>query len=1012
MCIRRFLVFLFLICAFISRATNLRFTNLGMQQGLSATSAGCIFTDSRGFTWIATNTGLNRFDGESFTVFSPHRHDSASLPGEIINSIGEDSSGMLWIGTNLGIARFNPWNGKAETIKQFHSEGGDMDLCISAMVDHDQNVWARSVDGLWKYDRTKNYFIKQLRCDGKNNRPDRCTNFYEDRHHRFWITSYSGIYQYDPSSGSLDNFLPGGKPALVTSIFEDHSGKLWYSTWGGGVGFFNPKTKIFFARKWVENPVIPSAENIAMGFAEVLNENQYQLWIATNAGLVLVKNPQDENYELIFFHHDPSNPESISSDQVNYVWESNHQLWAGTGGGVSVLLPEKQAFRDFAPDYKGQTIHLVNEKNGNLFSCTWYGNGLQKIDPHGNILRCWKTIPENSNDIDCGQVSDVVRGKDGSLWVATFGGLSHGDADGNSFQQVLPVAGENSICDKHITCLAVDREGKLWCGSYGKGISVLDPATNIFKNFTRQSSGLTDNLVWTMVCNSEGNTWVGTNKGICYFDKDKNKFISTEYILRDADTVLLTICSNIFEDKEGRMWFGTDNGLFVREKNNSFHVYQKEEGLADNRIRGIREDHSGNIWVSTSNGLSELDPFTGKFTNFSLGSGLPVTNLEGDLNMLDDGTLLLGLSDRMLAFRPGQMKPNPSLSVFINSITVSGKNYSFDKDPSGLQQVEFSWNDNAISFDFIAPGLRGNPSVRYEFQLEGADENWVNADSHHSANYAGLSPGNYIFRCRASVNNGAWSSPASFSFVIYPPLWKRWWFILSAIIIALTLVILIVRRESTRKIREKLLILEKRQAVEIERNRISRDMHDDLGSGLTKIAILSEVVKKKIRQKDDSQKQVDIISESARELVDNLNEIIWALNPGNDNLRNLAAYIREYADRYLEPFEINCKCIVPENLPDLHLSEEKRRNIFLVVKEALHNIVKHSGAKNVELVFTQDKNFSVEIKDDGKGFTEAREFGNGLKSMKKRAEAIGAEFFMESIPGKGTSIRIFFQVPE
>src|ERR1041385_7975417 len=256
--IRWFFLLLFLSCAFISRATELRFTNLGMQQGLSSTGAGCIFTDSRGFTWIATNTGLNRFDGETFTVFTPHRHDSTSLPGDIINSIAEDSSGMLWIGTNLGIARFNPWNGKAETIKQFRSENSPIDLCIAAIVDREKNIWARSVDALWKYDRSKNMFIKELSCDGKNNRPDRCVNFYEDHHHRFWISSYSGIYHYDPSSKSLDNFLPGGKPVFVTSVFEDHSGKLWYTTWAQGIGSFDPQTKVFFSRTWVENPVIPS----------------------------------------------------------------------------------------------------------------------------------------------------------------------------------------------------------------------------------------------------------------------------------------------------------------------------------------------------------------------------------------------------------------------------------------------------------------------------------------------------------------------------------------------------------------------------------------------------------------------------------------------------------------------------------------------------------------------------------------------------------------------------------
>jgi signal transduction histidine kinase/ligand-binding sensor domain-containing protein len=1012
----RALLFFILVYIFPSTAFAFRFTNLGVLQGLSSSAVTCIHADSRGFTWIGTATGLNRFDGETFTIYSHRRNDPSSLPSDNIRCIAEDSSGMLWLGTNNGIAKFNPWNGKAETIKQTYAAGIGNSPFTVITIDKSHTIWAVSFDALWKYDEKKNTFIVVLLCDGKNNRPEHCTYFYQDKKGRYWICSYTGLFRFYPENGNLEQYKTNNaKENLITCMYEDHYGNSWCGTWGNGFAKFLPEEKRFITSKWIENPEYPSATNIVVGFTEVFAENKYSLWVATNAGLALLTENTHDHFHFTFTQHDPANAASIPSNEVSAISANPAgQLWAGTSEGISILLPEHQLFRDYATNFKGQVIHIVPEKSGGNFFCSWYGNGLQKISDEGIVTRYWKQVPENN--IDCGHVSDVVRAKDGTLWVATFGGLSHSDAEGNNFKQILPQDGNpNSICDKRIMCLAEDSAGNIWCGSYGKGVSVLNPATNSCVNYKSDKNdphSLVYDLVWSMLSRKNNEIWIGTNGGISCYDPAKKRFDSWKYILRGADTLFLGICATLYEDSKGVLWIGTDNGLFFRRADHTFGVWLKEDGLADNYIYGIREDKFGNTWISTGNGLSKLDPKTGKFTNFSVGSGLPFSNLSGDIGNTPGGKMLLGLDNRIIQFDPAQLNINSAAAVFITDISVSGKHFPFEKDPSALQDIEFQWNDNVISFDFISPGFRGNPLVKYEFQLEGADKKWVSADSRHFASYIGLPPGKYIFHCRASVNNGEWSKPAEFSFVIHPPIWKRWWFIIAVTVIIIVLIILIVRRETTRKFREKLLSLEKKQAVEMERNRISRDMHDDLGSGLTKIAILSEVVKKKINPADDSQKHVNTISESARELVDNLNEIIWALNPDNDNLSNLAAYIREYTYRFLEPFGIDAHCSIPEELTSHPLSEEKRRNIFLVVKEALHNIVKHSGAKKVELIFRQNGNFSIEIKDDGKGFTQEdiREFGNGLKSMKKRAEAIGAVFTITSEPGKGAAVKIELHV--
>jgi signal transduction histidine kinase len=218
-----------------------------------------------------------------------------------------------------------------------------------------------------------------------------------------------------------------------------------------------------------------------------------------------------------------------------------------------------------------------------------------------------------------------------------------------------------------------------------------------------------------------------------------------------------------------------------------------------------------------------------------------------------------------------------------------------------------------------------------------------------------------------------------------------------------------VRYISQRNLKEKLLRLEKEQAIEKERNRISRDMHDDLGSGLTKIAIMSEVVKKQIHEPEKARQQLENISESSRELVDSLQDIIWILNPRNDTLESLAAYIREYALKFFEPLGVDIQFNYSEDFPVIKLSEEVRRNIFLVIKESFNNIGKHAWCNKIEMAIEQQVSLiTLTIKDDGRGFdiNKVRLFGNGLVNMQNRIEQVGGKYTIISEPGKGTKTKI------
>ena len=287
--------------------------------------------------------------------------------------------------------------------------------------------------------------------------------------------------------------------------------------------------------------------------------------------------------------------------------------------------------------------------------------------------------------------------------------------------------------------------------------------------------------------------------------------------------------------------------------------------------------------------------------------------------------------------------------------------------------------------------------------LEGFNADWVYTDaSNRTAIYTHIDPGEYVFRVKGSNSDGVWNETvASIRIIITPPWWQAWWFKTIAVLTIAGIFGSSVRYITIQRYKRRL-------ALEKERTRISNDMHDEVGSSLTKISILSELAKQKA--KDPKLKSdVEKISESASEVVDNISEILWAINPQNDTLDNLLAYIREYAAETLELKNIDYKIELPDDIPHLPISAETRRNIFLVIKESLNNTIKYADANRVDIkVIFSERKLEITVKDDGKGFNaeNTRRFGNGLLNMKKRMEDIGGEFVLNSKIGSGTETRL------
>lgn len=538
-----------------------------------------------------------------------------------------------------------------------------------------------------------------------------------------------------------------------------------------------------------------------------------------------------------------------------------------------------------------------------------------------------------------------------------------------------------------------DREGRLVIS--GNSLYVVE------KDFTVHGTALkyfTDyiavdglNNYWAFSRNGDIDEYTFTGKGISHLFNYKPAPVGPRFAIHlNADT----FC--IGTRNKGVVWLKV-----TKDQTTIAGNLHSGNGLSNNFVVWLIKKNKNQLLAATGFGVDEITMQNGDTTveNMAASSNLfmPFSflskNNNGDVFARSDDGRLWQVNDlpaAASAFIPG---------AWLEEITVNGK-------PVNDSIHHFSYNQNNMRFIVAAPCLVSSRNLRFTFVLKSENSNWQQQSPDNFYSINNLAPGSYTLTVTVSYPGKMYpGKKITYNFSIHPPLWKRWWFRLSVSLLLAAFLWALARNYYRRKLAAQKAEAEKKQAIEKERNRISRDMHDDLGSGLTKIAILSEVAKKQLPEPDKAKEQLEKISLSSRELVDNLQDIIWVLNPANDTLESLAAYIREYTLKYFEPFEIKTTFIYPEQFSIRDLSEEKRRNTFLTVKETLHNTAKHAWCNEVTISINEgDHFFTISIKDDGKGFEQEkiRMFANGLKNMQNRVEQAGGEYEIISEPGKGT----------
>jgi ligand-binding sensor domain-containing protein/two-component sensor histidine kinase len=1005
----------------MAQVPALYFEKVTTQNGLSNNKVNCILQDKRGFMWLGTNDGLNRFDGNNVTVFRNKPGDSSSLPGNIITDLLEDKEGLLWIATaDGGIARYDYRRPPALQFKQYKHLPGDSNSipvnAINALLEDAQGyLWlATSGKGVIRFDKKTGGFRPLVKtwtrtilalCAAANGtiwagrqgggllrfnptdftyQTDKryddlyaklphvvVTALYCDKENNMWYGSWDKLlYHFNRATGQETAYGNGFVADVVNSIAEDGQGRLWLGGRANGLQVFDKAKGRFY--QFAQNPLLEgSLSDNTVNCIYI--DRQGASWVGTNRG-INVSRPEQQQFVQQFLS--PTSPAGSAPVVHGFYKDGGGNLWIGSSNGLYLQKAGQKTLEHIPLQYKGSSLavtHFFTDGKGELFLGTNYS--LFRFNPATKALAL---LPNTEKDqvmnkiIESRVVSVVETAIDGSpvLLVSPYGHfLSYYDLAQQRWVSRLDTA-QNiiqrfNIKDNLVHKLYKAPDGQLWLANTKEGLGQWtggsSPRIVFYKNNPQQKGGLSNNHVYDIVSDGNNNLWVSTYGG-------------------------------------GLNHFNTKSKTFA-------HL-----PVSSNLLEGIATDAAGNVWMVTNGHLQRYQPTTQSATTFTLPDLEKSGGISGYCYKDAEGLLYVGGKNYFIAFDPATVKADQGQpAVFLTDFTIFNTSYSH---LLGNKTIELSYRQNYFTLEFAAPNYRFAEPVRYAYMLQGADKDWVECGTRNFAPYSNLKGGTYTFKVRASNQPGIWNEQVcSITIVITPPIWQRWWFYLLCAAIVAGGIYAVYRY----RINELL----KRQAI---RNKIAQDLHDNVGSTLSSISVYSQVaqIQHEMGNKDAMHDVLGKISSASTDMISELSDTVWAINPANDNMQKILQRMESFARPLMAARNIQFAFHYGADISSINLSMEKRKNFYLIFKEIINNAVKYSASTDVtaslELVGNQ---LRLTVCDNGVGFNKQREIdgetgslsGNGLRNMLHRAREMKALLDIDTAPGQGTAIRLHCPLP-
>jgi len=1002
---------------------HLLFTHFTSRDGLSNDETTCVLEDQRGFIWIGTTNGLNFYSANTITVYRNEPSDSSSLPDNIINALAEDTTRHLWIATVGGLSKMNLSTRKIEKVyRQDGKKEGNVRSSFILLYDKQNHLWSADF-GIDLYDPScecfHHYYNTTYSNEGDYKISNTITALFQDSKNRIWAGTRKGLFRFDPATGKFtrpqvsfssetENSSNYSLTSVVTQIFEDHQHQLWLGTWGNGLVKFVPEEHqlISFPIK-TEKTRKTSEFNIVSKISETKDmDNHYRLWVSSDQGFAEFSPEQT----FIFQRHTPQDRRSPSPGGIRQLYASRSGiLWIATETeGVDLLDPYRQVFKThyftpaaYAPATQFGSVNSVFSTGDSTWIATWYGNAVYIADRDFRILKKWQRIPPGSTSEENNRTNDFFRDKKGKLWISTFHGLHRLDIKTSVFQSYYHNNTDStSLPNDRVIKYFEDSEGIAWVCFYKKGLCKFNPQTGRFYDYVKgvkNSEGYVSYFnIWDIMEDKEHNLWLADDAlGLWKYDRKKRK-LERMFINELHDGHIATIA----QDNTNTIWVTTRNGL-GKIKNDTFQLLTQADGLPTNTFFGARTDSQDRLWILSNQGTILYDEKKKTIKVFKEEDGLEKIAVDGAvLYRLKDGRMVIGGNHYVTEFDPGKVAFNPDKpAIYITDFKLFGKPYAWAETKKG-KTITLSYDMNQFSFDFAVLNYSNPEENKFYYQLTGLDKDW-NTSTQGFANYTNLDDGRYVFRVKGSNSDGAMNeSGDTITIIIRPPFWRTWWFIGLCIAAALLLIYLLFRYRL-------------RQALKLERirMRISTDLHDDIGSTLSSISILSNMA----LQEGIHSSARDMISEikdNSFKLMERMDDIVWSINPENDTLNGLLLRVKQFSSKLFEVKGIDYEFDIPPTISGARLSMEYNQHIYLILKEAINNMVKYACcSKAIIHISFASPHLTITISDNGKGFRASSSFpGNGIKSMKNRAQLMNAKLVIDATEDKGTVISLHLKI--
>ena len=980
--------------------------------GLARDRVQCIVQDHRGFLWFCTAEGLSRFDGYHFTNYGTEH----GLPRSNVTSMVETSEGVFWVGTPAGLCRFDPAAQGAAQFRPYQLPGSVYAQEINTLFrDADGSIWAGTYGGLFRLRKSAAAFERVdldpaarwcsstwvASCGSLG-----ISTLIEDRRRRLWAGTLAGLFEREPN-GRTKHFTSGpyAPKAGPGTMLEDRDGMMWFD-----------------GARWrldeSSAPVEKLTELSIPGHAlfSVLQASTGKIWFGTSRGLAEWI-PGATGTSRVFEFYDMNNG-MIGREADVLAEDRDGNLWIGTDGGGVIKMAASGIVSYYAQDgLEGRTDtgSLFETREGDL--CFLEQAAIARFDG----VRFVRTRPGWPAGIDYfgwGTNRLALQDRTGDWWLATGKGLVRFPPvtfDRLASQRPKAVYGvADGLPSDNIFQIFADSRDDIWISALN-GVARFERKTGRIHAFSKEYN--IDSAPTGFAEDRAGNIWIGSYHGfLARYQDGRFRFFTNA---QDAPGYV----SNRqgvpgggwkvpYVDSAGRLWVGARRGLGRSDNPTAaepgFVTYTTAQGLASSDVKSLAEDRWGNLYAATGRGVDRIR---------ATADGIVVTRHYTYADGLAAGELASAYRDRngslwfVTTLGISQLTPAPDRPPTTPPVLVTGLQIGTAVHPIGeagqseIRGLTVKPGNGPLRIDFVGLSFAPGETLRYQYQLAGVDRDWSVPADQRSVVYGRLAAGSYRFLVRAVTSEGVTSPlPASVVFTMLPPFWQRWWFVAAA---ALATAAAVYAAHGYR-VRQLL-------AVDRMRTRIATDLHDDIGSSLSHISILSGLARQRLNTADPAVSQyLAEISTVSGEMVASLSDIVWAINPRHDRLSDLSARMRRFAVDVLGARGIDLQFHADGHQERLRTNSDFRREVYLIFKEAVNNSARHAGSTRASVdLRVENGRLALHVRDNGAGFEPSSTAdGNGLENMRRRAASLGGELAVRSSPGHGTEVELTLPLPQ